>query len=122
MKMIRMAMMLLITSAAAASGGGTLHATDRPLLIDIHRAAGLKCAQCHHEQPPTLAPAVTTCLGCHGDQRTLANKTSGAIPDPHAPPHLAAGEVQNCNECHHVHRKSEISCSTCHRDFEFDVK
>jgi hypothetical protein len=56
------------------------------------------------------------------DQQALANKTSAAIPNLHAPPHLAAGEIQNCDECHHVYRKSEVSCSTSHREFEFDVK
>src|SRR5665811_1410759 len=40
----------------------------------------------------------------------LANRTSAASPSPHAPP------------CHHTHRKSEVACSTCHREFEFDVK
>jgi len=44
-----------------------------------------------------------TCLGCHGDQQELANKTKEASPNPHAPPHLPAGETQVCAECHHVH-------------------
>jgi|ERR1022692_884748 cytochrome c3-like protein len=100
----------------------SLHADDHPLLIETHRTAGLKCAQCHQEQPPRLAPPSSTCLACHGDQATLANRTSEASPNPHAPPHLPGGETQLCGECHHVHRKSEVSCNTCHREFHFDVK
>ena len=115
--------MVLATCAVAVTiTSRTLHADERPLLFETHRAAGLKCAQCHQEQPPRLAAPNSICLGCHGDQQALANKTSAAIPNPHAPPHLAAGEIQACNECHHIHRKSEVSCSTCHREFYFDVK
>ncbi|MGZ5876336.1 MAG: cytochrome c3 family protein [Bradyrhizobium sp.] len=113
---------LIAVGAVAVIDSRPLHADDRPLLIEIHRTAGLKCAQCHREQPPKLVPPNTTCLGCHGDQQALASKTSAAMPNPHAPPHLAAGETQVCTECHHVHRRSEVSCSTCHREFEFDVK
>jgi hypothetical protein len=43
MKMARMAMIILIMSvAAAATGNRIVHAGGRPLLIETHRAAGLK--------------------------------------------------------------------------------
>ncbi|MGZ5874323.1 MAG: cytochrome c3 family protein [Bradyrhizobium sp.] len=109
-------------AAVATIASRAPQADDHPLLIETHRAAGLKCAQCHQQQPPRLAPSVSTCLACHGDQAALANRTSGASPNPHAPPHLPSGEIQICGECHHVHRKSEVSCNTCHREFHFDVK
>ena len=44
------------------------------------------------------------------------------FPNPHAPPHLPAGEAQFCAECHHVHRPSEVSCTSCHREFNFNQK
>jgi hypothetical protein len=113
---------LFAGAAAVTLASGILYANDRPLLIETHRAAGVECAQCHREQPPKLPPANAVCLGCHGQQQALASKTSAASPNPHAPPHLAEGETQVCTDCHHVHRRSEVSCSTCHPDFYFDVK
>jgi hypothetical protein len=122
MSAARTMIFLIAAAAAAVIANRPLQADDRPLLFETHRAAGVGCAQCHQEQPPKLPPPNATCLGCHGDQAALASKTSAASPNPHAPPHLAVGETQICAECHHVHRRSEISCSTCHRDFYFDVK
>jgi fumarate reductase flavoprotein subunit len=115
-------MMLFATVVAASVTTANLRAADQPLLIEKHKAAGLNCAQCHHERPPSTAPANTACAVCHGDQQALADKTRDAFPNPHAPPHLAAGNTQTCAECHHVHRPSEVSCGVCHREFFFNVK
>ncbi|WP_420840894.1 cytochrome c3 family protein [Bradyrhizobium quebecense] len=49
-------------------------------------------------------------------------QTREASPNPHASPHLRAGETPVCSECHHVHRLSDISCSSCHGEFQFSVK
>jgi len=43
-------------------------------------------------------------------------------PDPHASPHLGSQEVPVCNECHKIHRPSEVTCTACHRSFEFDIE
>lgn len=106
---------------AIASWARPLRADDQ-LLIAKHRAAGLNCAQCHEEKPPARTPSIRVCTGCHGDQQALARKTENASPNPHAPPHAAPGETQACTECHHVHRPSEVTCTSCHRDFFFNVK
>lgn len=95
---------------------------DGPLLINKHQAAGLTCAQCHRESPPRSLPANSVCVGCHGDQAKLAALTTKSDPNPHAPPHLPAGETQVCADCHHVHKQSEVSCSDCHRSFHFNIK
>jgi len=81
-KAARTVMTIPIASAAAAPlASRMLHADDRPPpLIETHRTAGLKCAQCAQAQPPRLAPPNTTCLGCHGDQLALANRSKGANP------------------------------------------
>lgn len=116
-------MVLLIAAAVtAAIGDSPLRAQSSPLLFETHHGAGLTCAQCHDERPPDRAPAASKCTGCHGDQATLAGKTSAASPNPHAPPHMAPGETQVCTDCHHIHRRSEVTCTACHRDFFFDVK
>ncbi|WP_456635231.1 cytochrome c3 family protein [Bradyrhizobium sp. USDA 10063] len=95
---------------------------DNRLLFDAHHSAGLSCAQCHDERPPKVSPSVDKCLSCHGDQQSLARKTEQTFPNPHASPHAAPGEVQVCADCHHVHRPSEVTCSSCHREFFFNVK
>jgi Cytochrome c3 len=113
---------VMVIATAATMAGHQLLANDQRLLIETHRAAGVTCAQCHEEQPPRLPSASSTCLHCHGDQDALANKTGNANPNPHSSPHLAVNETQDCNDCHHVHRRSDVSCNACHRDFYFNVK
>jgi hypothetical protein len=91
-------------------------------LLAKHQAAGQACAACHRESPPSKKPAAAICQSCHGDQSKLAAATSKADPNPHAPPHLAAGESQVCGDCHSVHKQSDITCTDCHRGFNFNVK
>jgi Cytochrome c3 len=98
-----------------------LHGADN-LLVAIHHSAGIDCAQCHQEKPPSHAPSSDTCIGCHGDLQAVAKKTENASPNPHAPPHAPPNGNMACTECHHVHRPSEVTCSSCHRDFFFNVK
>lgn len=101
---------------------GLSRAADDPSLLDRHQAAGLKCAGCHKERPPKTKPPNTSCLGCHGDQAKLAARTAAVTPNPHAPPHLPQGEAQLCDDCHHVHKPSEVACADCHHGFHFNVK
>jgi len=98
-----------------------LHGEDH-LLIAVHRSAGVNCAQCHQEKPPSRAPSSDTCIGCHGDQQAVAKKTESASPNPHAAPHPPPSGGDACTDCHHVHRPSEVTCTSCHRDFFFNVK
>lgn len=95
--------------AASAPGAG------HGFLIDKHMAAGLNCASCHSESPPSKQPDQAACIKCHGTNAQLASKTAKDQPNPHAS-HL--GEIA-CTSCHHVHQASVLYCSQCHN---FDLK
>jgi fumarate reductase flavoprotein subunit len=83
---------------------------SRGLLIQKHRAAGVKCAGCHAESPPSKAPQTAACAACHGNYSQIATKTSNVQPNPHAS-HM--GEVP-CDSCHHLHKPSVLYCNQCH--------
>jgi nitrate/TMAO reductase-like tetraheme cytochrome c subunit len=105
--------LLLLTFASPAQDGR---------LLARHQTAGQTCVACHSEQPPSAKPRPAVCQTCHGDQGKLAATTVKADPNPHAPPHLAAGEAQLCGDCHSIHKQSEVTCIDCHRGFQFNVK
>jgi hypothetical protein len=104
------------------------------LLAHEHQRAGIPCQSCHpqdmqallREQQVNLQAGSTVmivdsawaddeCLACHGDAATLAERTQGLDPNPHASPHL--GEVA-CVQCHRMHKTSEYACAECHEDVE----
>jgi hypothetical protein len=119
---------LVIFLSLAAGGlvmlGGVsaVRTAERPLLIEVHKAKGVSCGQCHKETATRSTPADQVCTDCHGDQASLALRTAKADPNPHASPHLSQGQTQACSDCHHIHRPSEVACSDCHRSFKFNVK
>jgi hypothetical protein len=88
-------------------------------LGDRHLTKGLTCASCHKEDPPRNGPPNNGCLVCHGDQKKLVEKTNQVIPNPHASPHLDPGTPLVCDECHHIHKPSKVSCLGCHQEFNF---
>jgi Zn finger protein HypA/HybF involved in hydrogenase expression len=96
-------------SPAAAPGAG------HGFLIDKHVAAGLNCAACHTESPPSKPADQAACIKCHGTNAQVASKTASDQPNPHAS-HL--GEIA-CTSCHHVHQASVLYCAQCHN---FDLK
>lgn len=52
-----------------------------------------------------------TCLSCHGDYDSLAEKTADLGDyNPHNSPH---GQL-NCNECHKGHSEQVDTCGQCH--------
>ncbi len=87
--------------------------------LEKHQKAGLTCQVCHKEEPPKAAVPDTQCLACH-DLAKVVEKSKGN-PNPHASPHLNAGEKPKCAECHHIHKASEVSCAACHSDFKFTM-
>lgn len=93
---------------AAAVGAG----------LERHLKAGLNCQSCHAESPPKEMVPGMKCMTCHGDLAKLVQKSSKAVPNPHASPHLSPGETPKCEECHHIHKPSEVSCLKCHEDFK----
>lgn len=104
--------------AAMLFGG----AASAQALHDVHENAGVPCAACHQETPPAAAPPNATCVGCHGTMLETREGADALAPDPHRSPHLGAGEVPVCAECHSIHGQSEVTCVMCHRGFQFDVK
>jgi hypothetical protein len=89
--------------------------------LDKHEKAGLTCQSCHKElTPPAIVPGAQ-CMTCHGDLKKLISKSSKAIPNPHASPHITPGEQPKCEECHHIHKPSEVSCYSCHQDFKYKM-
>ena len=89
--------------------------------IEKHQQAGLTCQSCHKESPPNVTVAGAQCMTCHGDVAKLIAKSIKAVPNPHASPHISPGETPKCEECHHIHKPSEISCNNCHQDFKFKM-
>ena len=89
--------------------------------LEKHEKAGLTCQSCHKESPPQAVVPGAQCMICHGDLKKLIEKSSKAIPNPHASPHIAPGEQPKCEECHHIHKPAEVSCSSCHQDFKYKM-
>lgn len=81
----------LIFAAVSAAILGHAFAQSPPapgsghgFLIDKHTAAGLNCASCHAESPPSKAPDNSACMKCHGSYADVAAKTAQDQPNPHA--------------------------------------
>jgi hypothetical protein len=89
--------------------------------LEKHEKAGLTCQSCHKESPPQAVVPGAQCMICHGDLKKLIEKSIKAIPNPHASPHIAPGEQPKCEECHHIHKPSEVSCYSCHQDFKYKM-
>jgi len=79
-------------------------------LIDKHMSAGVNCASCHAESPPSKQPDSAVCIKCHGTNAQMATKTVSDQPNPHAS-HI--GDIP-CTSCHHIHQTSVLYCAQCH--------
>jgi fumarate reductase flavoprotein subunit len=99
----------LVTGLAA----GAWAAGEGPL-GKRHEAAGIACAGCHKETPPSAQVPMEACTACHGAYSALAAKTAKKHPNPHE---SHQGELP-CESCHHAHRPSVDYCAQCH-DFGF---
>ncbi len=86
-------------------------------LYRLHTAAGLTCASCHKESPPSTPVQTATCLSCHGSYDALADKTQNDSPNPHD---SHQGQLP-CESCHHVHMPSVSYCAQCHDQFHLNV-
>jgi hypothetical protein len=89
--------------------------------LERHQKAGLTCQGCHKEAPPKVMVPDAQCMTCHGDLAKLIEKSNKAVPNPHASPHLNPGDQPKCDECHHIHKPSEVSCTNCHEEFKFRI-
>jgi len=91
-------------------------AEQAPLLIDVHQSRGFMCSACHREAPAKIAVPSSLCIDCHGGEAKVVMRTENYDPNPHMSPHSSKLE---CNDCHHVHKPSVISCINCHTDIKF---
>ena len=85
--------------AFAGMAGTALAAGEMKPLGDCHIEAGLPCAACHQEQPPSQPVQSTTCLLCHGPHDKLVKRSASLQPNPHNWP---AGAM-TCDACHRAH-------------------
>lgn len=91
-------------------------AEQKILLGDKHKEIGIQCEGCHKEDPPKNKVPTAVCLGCHGDYKTLAERTQKVDPNPH----MSHEGKLPCETCHHSHKPSEDHCASCH-NFGFKV-
>ncbi|NPU84415.1 MAG: cytochrome c3 family protein [Syntrophaceae bacterium] len=112
---------VLVCFLAAVSVHGTEQAAPAAAGLERHQKAGLTCKSCHKEEPPKTVVPGDQCMTCHGDLAKLIQKSSKAVPNPHASPHINPGEQPKCEDCHHIHKPSEISCLNCHQDFKYKM-
>jgi hypothetical protein len=91
-------------------------AEQKMLLGDKHKEMGIQCEGCHKESPPQNKVPTAICQGCHGDYKTLAERTEKVDPNPHR---SHVGNL-DCSVCHHSHKPSEDHCDSCH-SFGFKV-
>jgi hypothetical protein len=75
-------------------------------LADKHKAAGVACADCHKETPPSKETPTTVCMTCHADYK---DKAASSVD-----PHNAHMSYESCGDCHHAHKASENQCMSCH--------
>lgn len=104
-----------IYGVAMSSAGRSGHG----FLIDKHLAANLNCRDCHTESPPSKAPMMATCLGCHGGTYdklgAISAEKLGITPRSGQPnPHASHQGPIPCGSCHHVHSASTMFCNSCH--------
>lgn len=85
-------------------------AAQAVLLGDKHKDLGIQCDGCHKESPPQNKVPTAVCQGCHGDYKTLAERTQKVDPNPHK---SHEGDLE-CEMCHHSHKPSEDRCGSCH--------
>jgi hypothetical protein len=107
-------LMAVILSSAAQAASPTAG-------LEKHQKAGLSCQSCHKETPPKALVLGDQCMTCHGDLAKLLQRSAKAVPNPHASPHINPGEQPKCEECHHIHKPSEVSCAKCHQDFKYKM-
>jgi fumarate reductase flavoprotein subunit len=107
MKNKRLAFVLLVSGLVFATSAG---AGDD--LADRHLQNDLTCAECHVEEVPRRAPAMDTCLSCHGGSyEELGKACAGKKPNPH---YTHVGDKE-CTVCHKGHKAPEFFCNDCHK-------
>jgi fumarate reductase flavoprotein subunit len=94
---------------ALALAGIALAANGLPTTAEIHKAAGIGCADCHGTGKPGDV-SMDVCMDCHGTYDDLAAATAGLDMNPHKS-HFGYPE---CTLCHVGHGPNQDLCATCH--------
>ena len=91
---------------------------EKPMLLgDRHQVAGVECASCHKEDPPSNSVPMDVCVSCHDEYSPSDRPPSNDYMDPHNS-HVT---FSDCSECHHAHKPSRDFCATCHGDMGFVI-
>lgn len=116
------AILLLLLATVALAEQSAPEAADkaiqRTVLFDLHKKAGLSCADCHGDSlrvDDNETVQNESCIGCHGSSEDIAARSQEEI-NPHRS-HL--GEI-SCTVCHHGHTPSYAYCLNCH-GFELSI-
>ncbi len=129
--------------ASPAAAQTTEPEARRAFRDDVHAAAGLNCAACHHANRPTYAIAraaiAPLCATCHSDAAYMKGFDPQVRVDQYAQyltsthgKQMSAGEtrVATCSDCHGAHGIRKVSdsrspvypvnvaqtCAKCHAD------
>lgn len=105
---------LFLSMAGGFLASPASQAADGPQLVDVHKAKGYTCVDCHGEGPKK-AVTKEKCQSCHGSYAELAKKTADLEPNPH---YNHAIDI-DCGRCHRMHEASVIYCQTCHAGLTF---
>ena len=98
------------------AGSAIAKEKESVLLDQTHIAKGVKCASCHGAEERQAVPMLK-CVQCHNTKK-LAEKTADVKPtNPHKNRHFDT--ETDCSKCHHIHKKSENYCVSCHQPFNF---
>ncbi len=108
---------MLIKKIAVIVGMSLLFCTgvsagEKTVISSVHKA--MPCSACHLTDQPTTIPKNETCLTCHGDMKTLIEKTSKYALNPHNSPHWK--DSVPCGTCHKQHEKPIVYCEACHKN------
>ena len=93
-----------------------------PTLATAHaQQAKLACTACHGDKTPTsvapeesLATINRSCVNCHGDAKSLAEKLAPKLVHKEINPHGSHLVEIDCVTCHHGHTAGEAYCQQCH--------
>ena len=101
------------------AGTSTAWAAEK-FMADRHTDHGVKCADCHKQNPPNKDVLKEDCFKCHGpDYSNLKKKTSNVVVNGEKRnPHSGHQGNLQCDNCHHAHKAPEKNpeeyCGACH--------
>lgn len=112
--------MFFVTAMICSLGVLTSAWAGDKFLADRHMDRGLKCSDCHKQDPPDQFVYKEDCLKCHGPgYETLKKRTSNVVVNGvKRNPHAGHDGTLNCDSCHHAHKAPEedpeAACGACH--------